>query len=168
MSQEQMFSHGDVVIYPSHGVGQIKAVENQEIAGHSLQVFVISFDQDRMTLRLPVAKAKTSGLRRPCSPTEMNKALTALKKPMRLKKISWAKRMQEYENKVNSGDPAHIAEVVRDLYPSTVQVEPSYSERQMYQSAITRLARELAAVEEINEDAAIERVESELSEKMAA
>jgi CarD family transcriptional regulator len=157
------FAAGDLVVYPTHGVGKILAVENQEIAGHTLNVFVVHFDKDRMTLRVPVAKAKNSGLRRLSTRKEMESALTKLKGRSRAKRTMWSRRAQEYEAKINSGDPGSIAEVVRDLYRNVGQPEQSYSERQIYQAALDRLVREFAAVEKIDEDAAVKRVEQMLS-----
>jgi CarD family transcriptional regulator, regulator of rRNA transcription len=157
------FGAGDLVVYPTHGVGKIMAVENQEIAGYTLNVFVVHFDKDRMTLRVPVAKAKNSGLRRLSTRKEMESALTKLKGRSRAKRTMWSRRAQEYEAKINSGDPASIAEVVRDLYRNGGQPEQSYSERQIYQAALDRLVREFAAVEKIDENTAIRRVEQMLS-----
>ena len=157
------FGAGDLVVYPTHGVGKILAVENQEIAGYTLNVFVVHFDKDRMTLRVPVAKAKNSGLRRLSTRKEMDAALTKLKGRSRAKRTMWSRRAQEYEAKINSGDPGSIAEVVRDLYRNVGQPEQSYSERQIYQAALDRLVREFAAVEKIDEDAAVKRVEQMLS-----
>ena len=157
------FTAGDLVVYPTHGVGKITGVEKQEIAGFSLNVFVVLFDKDRMTLRVPVTKAKGSGLRRLSSRKEMDVALAKLKGRSRAKRTMWSRRAQEYEAKINSGDPASIAEVVRDLYRNTGQPEQSYSERQIYQAAMDRLVREFAAVEKIDEDAATKRLEQILS-----
>jgi CarD family transcriptional regulator len=161
--EKPAYGAGDLVVYPTHGVGKILAVENQEIAGHTLNVFVVHFDKDRMTLRVPVAKAKNSGLRRLSTRKEMESALTKLKGRSRAKRTMWSRRAQEYEAKINSGDPASIAEVVRDLYRNASQPEQSYSERQIYQAALDRLVREFAAVEKIDEDAAVKRVEQMLS-----
>ena len=157
------FGSGDLVVYPTHGVGKIMAVENQEIAGYSLSVFVVHFDKDRMTLRVPVAKAKNSGLRRLSTRKEMESALSKLKGRSRAKRTMWSRRAQEYEAKINSGDPASIAEVVRDLYRNGGQPEQSYSERQIYQAALDRLVREFAAVERIDELTATQRVEQLLA-----
>jgi CarD family transcriptional regulator len=157
------FAAGDLVVYPTHGVGKITGVEKQEIAGFSLNVFVVLFDKDRMTLRVPVTKAKGSGLRRLSSRKEMDLALAKLKGRSRAKRTMWSRRAQEYEAKINSGDPASIAEVVRDLYRNTGQPEQSYSERQIYQAALDRLVREFAAVEKIDEPTATKRVEQMLS-----
>jgi CarD family transcriptional regulator, regulator of rRNA transcription len=157
------FSTGDLVVYPTHGVGKITAIEEQEIAGHTLNVFVVLFDKDRMTLRVPLAKAKLSGLRRLSSRKEMDAALAKLRGRSRAKRTMWSRRAQEYQAKIASGDPASIAEVVRDLFRNTGQPEQSYSERQIYQAALDRLVREFAAVERIDETTAVQRVEQMLS-----
>jgi CarD family transcriptional regulator, regulator of rRNA transcription len=159
MSEKLGFATGDFVVYPTHGVGKILGVENQEIAGYQLNVFVVHFDKDRMTLRVPVGKAKNSGLRRLSTRKEMDAALAKLKGRSRAKRTMWSRRAQEYEAKINSGDPGSIAEVVRDLYRNVGQPEQSYSERQIYQAALDRLVREFAAVEKIAEDVAVKRVE---------
>src|SRR6266853_2660131 len=157
------FGTGDLVVYPTHGVGKILGIETQEIAGHTLSVFVVHFDKDRMTLRVPLGKAKGSGLRKLSSRKEMDVALTKLKGRSKAKRTMWSRRAQEYEAKINSGDPASIAEVVRDLYRNVGQPEQSYSERQIYQAALDRLVREFAAVEKIDEDTATRRLEQLLS-----
>ncbi len=163
MPEKLAFATGDLVVYPTHGVGKILGIEMQEIAGHSLNVFVVHFDKDRMTLRVPVGKAKNSGLRRLSTRKEMDAALTKLKGRSRAKRTMWSRRAQEYEQKINSGDPASIAEVVRDLYRNVGQPEQSYSERQIYQAALDRLVREFAAVEKIDEPTATKRLEQMLS-----
>jgi CarD family transcriptional regulator len=154
------FVTGDFVVYPSHGVGQILAMETQHISGHELNVFVIVFEKDRMTLRLPVGKARSAGLRRLSTPTEMKAALTRLRGRTRARRTMWSRRAQEYEAKINSGDPASIAEVVRDLYRNAGQADQSYSERQIYQAALDRLVREFAAVEKIDEATAVLKLEA--------
>jgi CarD family transcriptional regulator len=151
------------VVYPTHGVGKINSVETQEIAGQTLSVFVIHFEKDRMTLRVPVGKAKGSGLRRLSTRKEMDAALAKLKGRSKARRTMWSRRAQEYEAKINSGDPASIAEVVRDLYRNVGQPEQSYSERQIYQAALDRLVREFAAVEKIDENTAVQRVEQMLN-----
>ncbi|HLJ19274.1 MAG TPA: CarD family transcriptional regulator, partial [Stellaceae bacterium] len=133
------------------------------IAGHTLNVFVIHFEKDRMTLRVPVGKAKGSGLRRLSTRKEMDAALAKLKGRSKARRTMWSRRAQEYEAKINSGDPASIAEVVRDLYRNVGQPEQSYSERQIYQAALDRLVREFAAVEKIDETTAVQRVEQMLN-----
>jgi CarD family transcriptional regulator len=159
MAKIAPFSCGNHVVYPAHGIGKIKAIETQEIAGHSLEMFVITFDKDRMTLRLPVAKAKTSGLRPICTTKEMATAISSLKSRGRVRRTMWSRRAQEYETKINSGDPVSLAEVVRELYRTENQPEQSYSERQVYQNALSRLAGEIAAIDNIETDKAIEKVE---------
>jgi len=161
--EKALFAAGDLVVYPTHGVGKILGIERQDIAGLSLNVFVVHFDKDRMTLRVPTTKAQGSGLRRLSSRKEMDVALTKLKGRSRAKRTMWSRRAQEYEAKINSGDPASIAEVVRDLYRNVGQPEQSYSERQIYQAALDRLVREFAAVEKIDEPTAIRRLEQMLS-----
>ena len=141
------FKVGDHVVYPTHGVGLIREVQTQEIAGHKLELFVISFERDRMTLKVPVIKVATSGLRKLSSRKHMETALTTLKGRARVKRTMWSRRAQEYEAKINSGDPIAIAEVVRDLHRNVGQPDQSFSERQIYEAARDRLAAELAAVE---------------------
>ncbi len=153
------FLTGDFVVYPSHGVGKITSLETQQIAGYDLKVFVISFEKDRMTLRLPIGKARSAGLRKLSSPTEMKAALAKLRGRTRAKRTMWSRRAQEYEAKINSGDPASIAEVVRDLYRNAGQADQSYSERQIFQAAMDRLVREFAAVEKIDEATATKKLE---------
>ena len=163
MSDKLVFAEGDHVVYPSHGVGKILKIESQEISGYKLSVYVVHFDKDRMTLRVPVGKASGSGLRRLSTQGEMETALTKLRGRSKAKRTMWSRRAQEYEAKINSGDPASIAEVVRDLYRNAGQPDQSYSERQIYQAALDRLVRELAAVEAIDEHAATQRLESMLN-----
>ena len=157
------FEAGDYVVYPTHGVGRVQGVETQEISGHTLDLIIIKFEKDRMTLRVPVTKAEESGLRKLSSRKLMDSALATLKGRSRVKRTMWSRRAQEYEAKINSGDPVSIAEVVRDLHRGADQPDQSYSERQMYQAALDRLARELAAVEKIDEDAAALKLEELLT-----
>lgn len=162
MTVEITFSDGDYVVYPAHGVGQVVGIETQEISGHELKVLVISFDNDRMKLRLPLAKAYRSGLRALSDGRQMSKALEILQGKSKIKKAMWSRRAQEYETKINSGDPSSIAEVIRDLHRTETEGEQSYSERQLYQMAIERLTRELAVIESIDEKQATERLHSAL------
>ena len=152
---ELEFKVGDSVVYPAHGVGSVVGVETQEVAGLSLEVYVITFDHEKMTLRVPTKKAKTAGLRSLAAGTVVSQALTTLKGRARIKRTMWSRRAQEYEAKINSGDLISIAEVVRDLHRSERQPEQSYSERQLYESALDRMAREVAAIERIDREAAI-------------
>ena len=156
------FAAGDHVVYPAHGVGRIMAVETQVISGMTLDLIVIHFEKDRMTLRVPAAKANSVGMRKLSSPAKLQTALATLKGRARVKRTMWSRRAQEYEAKINSGDPVSIAEVVRDLHRNAGQPEQSYSERQIYEAALDRLAREVAAVEHIDESAAIQRLEKVL------
>lgn len=153
------FQAGDNVVYPAHGVGQVEGVETQTIAGMTISLYVVSFEKDRMRLKIPVAKAETSGLRRLSSSDRLNDALQTLKGRSRVRRTMWSRRAQEYETKINSGDPVAIAEVLRDLKRSNDEAEQSYSERQIYQSALERLAREVAAVDDTTEIVAAEKLE---------
>jgi CarD family transcriptional regulator len=152
---EYAFGVGDHVVYPAHGVGMVVGVETQEVVGMALEVYVITFDHEKMTLRVPTKKAKTAGLRGLAEGNIVSQALTTLKGRARVKRTMWSRRAQEYEAKINSGDLISIAEVVRDLHRSESQPEQSYSERQLYESALDRMAREVAAIESINRDDAI-------------
>jgi len=161
------FKANDHVVYPTHGVGKIMRVEEQEVAGAKLELFVITFEKDKMTLRVPTAKAKAVGMRKLSSPDVVATALNTLKGRARIKRTMWSRRAQEYEAKINSGDLVSIAEVVRDLHRASGQPEQSYSERQLYEAALARMAREVAAVERIDEQAAVKRVETVLLKKAA-
>lgn len=156
------FRGGEWVVYPTHGVGKVTGIEQAEIAGCKLELIVIHFEADRMTLRIPVAKAKNSGLRPLSSRDQMKSALKTLKGRSRVKRTMWSRRAQEYEAKINSGDPVSIAEVVRDLHRNADQPDQSYSERQIYQAALDRLVREFAAVEDLDEDTATQKLEAVL------
>lgn len=157
------FSTGDFVVYPAHGVGQVEGVEEQTIAGLSVTLYTICFEKDRMRLKLPVSKVKASGLRKLSSKDRLKDALSTLQGRAQVRRIMWSRRAQEYEAKINSGDPVSIAEVLRDLRKADDQGEQSYSERQIYQAALERLARELAAIEKIDAKKAAEKLESVLS-----
>jgi CarD family transcriptional regulator len=157
------FSTGDYVVYPAHGVGKIEGVETQKIGGMEVKLYTISFEKDRMRLKVPVMKARSAGLRRLCSEDRIKDAMKTLKGKARIRRAMWSRRAQEYETKINSGDPVAIAEVLRDLKRSNDDSEQSYSERQIYQSALERLAREVAAVEQITEGKATEQLENILT-----
>jgi CarD family transcriptional regulator len=144
------FKAGETVVYASHGVGRVTALEEQEVAGFKLQVFVIFFEKDKMTVRVPIARAASSGLRKIVEPAVIEKVLEVLAGRARAKRGMWARRGQEYESKINSGDLMMLAEVLRDLYRSPEQTEPSYSERQLYESALETLAREISVVHGIS------------------
>ncbi len=156
----QNYREGDYVVYPVHGVGRLIGFENYEVEGHKVELMIIHFERERMTLRLPYAKASAAGLRPLSTHDDMLGAMEGLKSKPKVRRTMWSRRAQEYETKINSGDPRFIAEVIRDLYRSTTQPDQSYSERQIYQAAMERFARELAVVESIDEQAAVVRVES--------
>ena len=162
------FSVGDHVVYPAHGVGRVQGVETQVVAGYELEVYIITFDHEKMTLRVPTAKAQVSGLRSLAEGNVVSQALTTLKGRARVKRTMWSRRAQEYEAKINSGDLISIAEVVRDLHRAENQPEQSYSERQLYESALDRMAREVAAIERIDRDAAIVILNKSLIKAVAA
>ena len=156
------FAVRDFVVYPSHGVGQISGVETHDIGDVSLRVFVVVFDKEKMTLRVPIDKANSSGMRRLSSVQKMEQAISTLKGRARTRRVMWSRRAQEYDAKLNSGDPVSIAEVVRDLHRDEGQPDQSYSERQMYEAALERLAREFAAVENTDTEQAAEKLENVL------
>ena len=166
-AKKSEFRPNDYVVYPAHGVGRILRIEEQEVAGMKLELFVITFEKDKMTLRVPTAKANSVGMRSLSSPDIVEQALKTLKSRARVKRAMWSRRAQEYEQKINSGDLISIAEVVRDLHRAEDQPEQSYSERQLYEAALERLTRELAAVERIDEDAAAMRVDQMLVARAA-
>src|ERR1700694_558578 len=163
LTQRQGFKTNEFVVYPAHGVGQILAIEEQEIAGARLELFVINFMKDKMTLRVPTAKVANVGMRKLSEPALVKRALETLKGRARVKRTMWSRRAQEYEAKINSGDIVAIAEVVRDLFRSDSQPEQSYSERQLYEAALDRLSREIAAVQKITETEAIKEIEGALA-----
>ncbi len=162
------FKVKDHIVYPSHGVGVITGVEKQTIAGHEIELYVIEFEQEKMTLRVPTAKARSGGMRGLSEPALVDKAVTVLQGRARIKRTMWSRRAQEYEAKINSGDLISIAEVVRDLFRAEDQPEQSYSERQLFESALDRMAREVAAVRAVETGAAITEIEESLAKRAAA
>lgn len=157
------FKTNEHIVYPAHGVGQIVAIEEQEIAGMKLELYVIVFEKDKMTLRVPMAKAEQVGMRKLAEDDTVDKALEIIKGRARVKRTMWSRRAQEYEAKINSGDLVAISEVVRDLHRASSQPEQSYSERQLYEAALDRMAREISAVSKITETEAIRRIEDSLN-----
>ena len=156
--QRHGFKVNEWIVYPAHGVGRIVAIEEQEIAGISLELFVITFEKDKMTLRVPTGKSESVGMRKLAEEPTVKRAVETLKGRARIKRTMWSRRAQEYEAKINSGDLISIAEVVRDLYRSESQPEQSYSERQLYEAALDRMAREIAVVEKLDERGAVQRI----------
>ncbi len=154
MAPAETFAEGDYVVYPTHGVGRVEKIATEEIAGHKLELIHITFEENRMTLRVPVAKARSAGLRKLATRHLFDKALDVLRGRARIKRTMWSRRAQEYEAKINSGDPLSIAEVVRDLHRNAGQPDQSFSERQIYESAMDRLAAELAALDKTDKVAA--------------
>jgi CarD family transcriptional regulator len=166
-NKKHEFKTNDHVVYPTHGVGKVSGIVEQEVAGMKLELFIIEFEKDKMTLRVPVTKAKSVGMRKLSSPEIVGNALNTLKGRARIKRTMWSRRAQEYEAKIDSGDLVSIAEVVRDLHRAGGQPEQSYSERQLYEKALARMAREVAAVEKTDEPTAVKRVEGMLVKKAA-
>ena len=162
------FAEGQKIVYPAHGVGTVTAIEQQQVAGMTLEVYVVSFDQDKMILRVPTNRAIASGMRALAGSKLVDDALKTLGGKARIKRTMWSRRAQEYEAKINSGDLISIAEVVRDLHRMEDQPEQSYSERQLYESALDRMARELAAVESIDHTTAMDRLAESLAKKKKA
>jgi len=146
-AKDEIFAEGDHVVYPTHGVGKVERIATEEIAGHRLELIHITFEENRMTLRVPVAKARSAGLRKLATRDMFDEALKVLRGKARIKRTMWSRRAQEYEAKINSGDPLAIAEVVRDLHRNAGQPDQSFSERQIYEAAMDRLAAELAALD---------------------
>jgi len=158
MAKAENFVEGDHVVYPTHGVGKVERIAIEEIAGHKLELIHITFEENRMTLRVPVAKARTAGLRKLATRKMFDEAMTVLKGRARIKRTMWSRRAQEYEAKINSGDPLAIAEVVRDLHRNAGQPDQSFSERQIYEAAMDRLAAELGALDRIDKQAALTKL----------
>jgi CarD family transcriptional regulator len=156
------FKAGDAVVYPAHGVGKIEGIETLSVGGMDVSLYSVSFEKDRMRLKIPVQKAGESGLRGLSSSNRLDDALTTLQGKAKAKRAMWSRRAQEYETKINSGDPVSIAEVLRDLRRPKDDTEQSYSERQIYQSALERLAREVAAIEKTTETDAASKLEEVL------
>ena len=167
-ARRQAFKAGEAIVYPAHGVGRITAIEEQEIAGFKLELYVVSFEKDKMVLRVPTAKAATVGMRKLAEPDLVQKSLDTLTGRARVKRTMWSRRAQEYEAKINSGDLIAVTEVVRDLYRSEAQPEQSYSERQLYEAALERLTREFAAVSGRDETAASKEITDVLVGRAAA
>ena len=159
----QGFKTGESIVYPAHGVGQIVTIEEQEVAGMKLELFVIDFEKDKMRLKVPVAKAVSIGMRKLSETDFVERALKVVQGKARIKRTMWSRRAQEYDAKINSGDLISIAEVVRDLYRAENQPEQSYSERQLYEQALDRMAREIAAVNKMSETEAVRLVEANLA-----
>lgn len=163
VNQRHGFKTNEFIVYPAHGVGRIIGIEEQEIAGMSLELFVINFEKEKLTLRVPTGKLESVGMRKLAEDGLVKKAMETLKGRARVKRTMWSRRAQEYVAKINSGDLISIAEVVRDLYRSDAQPEQSYSERQLYEDALDRMAREIAAVEKLDERGAVQRITDVLS-----
>jgi CarD family transcriptional regulator len=159
MFTEKEFKIGSWVVYPSHGVGKLNKIESFEVNGESIEFFVISFPKNKLILKLPIKKAIKAGLRKVADKSGMHGILAVLGQKTKKRRIVWSKRAQEYESKINSGDLLALAEVVRELYKEGKEAAQSFSERQIYQNAIERLAREVSVIEGIEEPDAIKKIE---------
>ncbi len=157
------FKTSEYVVYPAHGVGKIVDIEHQEVVGTRLELFVILFERDKMTLRVPTSKVESVGMRKLSEPAMVKRAFKVLRGRPRIKRTMWSRRAQEYEAKINSGELIAVAEVVRDLYRNDRQTEQSYSERQLYEAALERIAREIAIALKLQESEAVEEIETELA-----
>ena len=159
------FNIGEIVVYPKHGVGEIIKIETMEVSSIKTQFYVVKMEQGKLTIRVPLDKQEEVGLRKICSKKIINEVFDVLKLKPKIRRIMWSRRAQEYDSKIFSGDPIRIAEVVRDLFRKNSQAEQSYSERQMFQVAIERLAREVAAVEKTDYFQSTEKIETILRNK---
>ena len=168
VTQRKGFKTGEFVVYPAHGVGVVTGIEKHEVAGAELEMFVIHFEQDKLTLRVPTAKVHDVGMRKLSDKVLAKRAMTLLKGKPRVKRTMWSRRAQEYEAKINSGDLLLVAEVVRDLYRGEDQPEQSYSERQLYEAALERMGREIAAVNKSTQKEAVDRLVEVLSKSAKA
>ncbi|MDR2902006.1 MAG: CarD family transcriptional regulator [Lactobacillales bacterium] len=165
---EIRFNPGDFVVYPAHGVGQITDIQVTAIAGQNLELIAINFNKDKLTLRIPLSNARKTGLRRVVSPETMDSAIKVLKEKSKTKRVQWSKRSQEYTLKINSGDPIAVAEVLRDLFKDPSKKEQTYSERQIFEQAMARLAAEYAVVNKVKEEVANVRLSDILYGKLIA
>jgi CarD family transcriptional regulator len=162
-AKKLVFKVNELVVYPAHGVGKISQIEEQEIAGARLELYIVEFEKEKLRLKVPTSRAEQKGMRRLSDKAQIESALKVLKGRARIKRTMWSRRAQEYDAKINSGDIMAVAEVVRDLYRSERQPEQSYSERQLFEQALDRMAREIAAVKKIDDDQAVKELEEYLS-----
>ena len=162
-AKKLVFKVNELVVYPAHGVGKISQIEEQEIAGAKLELYIVDFEKEKLRLKVPTSRAEQKGMRRLSDKSQIEAALKILKGRARIKRTMWSRRAQEYDAKINSGDIMAVAEVVRDLYRSERQPEQSYSERQLFEQALDRMAREIAAVKKIDDDQAVKELEDFLS-----
>ena len=157
------FKTGELVVYPAHGVGRITNIEEQEIAGVKLELYIVDFEKEKLRLKVPTNRAEQKGMRHLADRSLIEQAMKVIRGRARIKRTMWSRRAQEYDAKINSGDVIAVAEVIRDLYRSDRQPEQSYSERQLFEQALARFARELAAVRKVDEDQCIRELEDFLA-----
>ena len=163
VAKKPSFKIGELVVYPAHGVGKITNVEEQEIAGIKLELYIVDFEKEKLRLKVPTNRAEQKGMRRLADRTLIEQAMKVIRGRARIKRTMWSRRAQEYDAKINSGDMIAVSEVIRDLYRSDRQPEQSYSERQLFEQALARFARELAAVRKVDEDQCIKELEDFLA-----
>jgi len=163
MAKTCQFNPGDFVVYPAHGVGKVTDIARYDIGGEKLDMIVVSFDKDKMAMKIPSNKAEKTGLRPIVSEDVMTQAVETLRMKPKIKKTMWSRRSMEYEAKINSGDPCQIAEVIRDLHKTNEKSEQSYSEHQMFEVAFTRLSSEYAAQKNISFEDASQQLTDVLS-----
>jgi CarD family transcriptional regulator len=162
-AKKASFKVGELVVYPAHGVGKITNVEEQEIAGIKLELYIVDFEKEKLRLKVPTNRAEQKGMRHLADRTMIEQAMKVIRGRARIKRTMWSRRAQEYDAKINSGDMIAVSEVIRDLYRSDRQPEQSYSERQLFEQALARFARELAAVRKVDEDQCIKELEDFLA-----
>ncbi len=162
-AKKPSFKIGELVVYPAHGVGKITNVEEQEIAGIKLELYIVDFEKEKLRLKVPTNRAEQKGMRHLADRTMIEQAMKVIRGRARIKRTMWSRRAQEYDAKINSGDMIAVSEVIRDLYRSDRQPEQSYSERQLFEQALARFARELAAVRKVDEDQCIKELEDFLA-----
>ncbi|MFZ5672942.1 MAG: CarD family transcriptional regulator [Pseudomonadota bacterium] len=162
-AKKLLFKVNELIVYPAHGVGRVVQIEEQEIAGIKLELYIVDFEKEKLRLKVPTSKSEQKGMRKLADKPLIDHAMKVLKGRARIKRTMWSRRAQEYEAKINSGDLIAVAEVVRDLYRSERQPEQSYSERQLFEQALDRMAREIAAVKKIDDDMAIKEIETFLA-----
>ena len=165
VKKNKEFKIGEVVVYPKHGVGEIIKLESMEVSSIKTKFYVVKMEQGKLTIRVPLDKQNEVGLRKISSKKIIDEVFNTLKLKPKIRRIMWSRRAQEYDTKIFSGDPIRIGEVVRDLFRKNSQAEQSYSERQMFQVAIERLAREVAAVEKTDYFQSTEKIEQILNKK---
>lgn len=152
------FKIGDFAVYPSHGIGKIIDIEKINILNETHECYLIYFEKEKLTIKTPIRSVEKIGIRHLISKPEMDEVFKILRSGIKKLKGMWSRRAQEYETKINSGDIMLLAEVLRDLTRDIDDSERSYSERIIYETAISRLASEYSAIYGIEFEKAKEKV----------